>query len=480
MARSRAPASPLREREVGYGADMRGPLVSEPGTGPVHLNAPTPLFKILSGFKSTQNGLAMKMTISSKTHKEKHQTRTKKYDARMNGALYRRSPNDIALQCISADQGRELLAGIHEGDCVHNSSPRTLASKAFNRSTSTCRASTRPRSPGPLWSGGSTFWVLSPGPRGASATSTSPSTNSPRGGCQNPLHARRVYRCSCRCRAEPRLRPPKAAVGATVYFQGRPRPLLVVRAGRTSTGVFPMSSKTRAKEFGKPLKPSGRGALSTGVSYTVLSISYLEKGFVRASIPSTRLKIAGRSNDILIPLDVLVGFWAPQNPKVSNSGACWFRWGLPHLLREGGGGAGGQRLLGEGGERVQHAHWRSVLIIGVFSPARSIGLPLGMEWTHFVSSGGGGIPRSSKTRSLTITSSRLSKWYNRPRASGKSAGPPPSKIATTLLSSSVGRSWDHSLSSSSSARYTVLVNPPTSTRGNSPTRVLRFTAARTW
>ncbi len=27
--------------------------------------------------------LVMKMTISSKTHKEKHQTRTKKYDARM-------------------------------------------------------------------------------------------------------------------------------------------------------------------------------------------------------------------------------------------------------------------------------------------------------------------------------------------------------------------------------------------------------------
>ena len=47
------------------------------------------------------------------------------------GDLYRQRPNGVALRCISEEQGRELLADIHGGDCGHHSSSRTLAGKVF-------------------------------------------------------------------------------------------------------------------------------------------------------------------------------------------------------------------------------------------------------------------------------------------------------------------------------------------------------------
>jgi hypothetical protein len=47
------------------------------------------------------------------------------------GELYCRRPNDVSLRCISEEQGRELLADIHGGDCGHHSSSRTLAGKVF-------------------------------------------------------------------------------------------------------------------------------------------------------------------------------------------------------------------------------------------------------------------------------------------------------------------------------------------------------------
>ena len=45
--------------------------------------------------------------------------------------LYRKRPNEIALKCVSTEEGRELLADIHAGECGHHSSSRTLAGKAF-------------------------------------------------------------------------------------------------------------------------------------------------------------------------------------------------------------------------------------------------------------------------------------------------------------------------------------------------------------
>ena len=47
------------------------------------------------------------------------------------GELYKKRPNDVSLRCISREQGNELLADIHDGDCGHHSSSRTLVGKAF-------------------------------------------------------------------------------------------------------------------------------------------------------------------------------------------------------------------------------------------------------------------------------------------------------------------------------------------------------------
>ena len=48
------------------------------------------------------------------------------------GELYRKRPNGMSLCCISREQGKELLADIHGGDCGHHSSSRTLVGKAFH------------------------------------------------------------------------------------------------------------------------------------------------------------------------------------------------------------------------------------------------------------------------------------------------------------------------------------------------------------
>ena len=45
--------------------------------------------------------------------------------------LYRKRPNDVSLCCISKEQGKDLIADIHGGDCGHHSSSRTLVGKAF-------------------------------------------------------------------------------------------------------------------------------------------------------------------------------------------------------------------------------------------------------------------------------------------------------------------------------------------------------------
>jgi len=47
------------------------------------------------------------------------------------GDLYRRGANGILMRCISREEGRELLAEIHEGKCGSHSSSRTLVGKAF-------------------------------------------------------------------------------------------------------------------------------------------------------------------------------------------------------------------------------------------------------------------------------------------------------------------------------------------------------------
>ena len=47
------------------------------------------------------------------------------------GDLYRRGANGILMRCITREEGRELLTGIHGGECGSHSSSRTLVGKAF-------------------------------------------------------------------------------------------------------------------------------------------------------------------------------------------------------------------------------------------------------------------------------------------------------------------------------------------------------------
>jgi hypothetical protein len=47
------------------------------------------------------------------------------------GDLYRRGANDILMWCITQEEGCELLAEIHRGECGSHSSSRTLDVKAF-------------------------------------------------------------------------------------------------------------------------------------------------------------------------------------------------------------------------------------------------------------------------------------------------------------------------------------------------------------
>ena len=45
--------------------------------------------------------------------------------------LFWRRPNGVALRCVPPSDGVELLKDIHQGDCGHHSSSRTLVGKAF-------------------------------------------------------------------------------------------------------------------------------------------------------------------------------------------------------------------------------------------------------------------------------------------------------------------------------------------------------------
>ena len=124
------------------------------------------------------------------------------------GELYRKRPNDVSLHCISREQGKELLADIHRGDCGHHSSSRTLVGKAFRsgfywptalsdavelvKACEACQFHAKQihqpagglptiPSPGRSQFGGWTFWARSLGRQGAIATSTSSWTSSPSG-----------------------------------------------------------------------------------------------------------------------------------------------------------------------------------------------------------------------------------------------------------------------------------------------------------
>jgi hypothetical protein len=47
------------------------------------------------------------------------------------GDLYRRGTNDDLMRCITPEEGCELLAEVHGGECGNHVSSRTLVGKAF-------------------------------------------------------------------------------------------------------------------------------------------------------------------------------------------------------------------------------------------------------------------------------------------------------------------------------------------------------------
>jgi hypothetical protein len=47
------------------------------------------------------------------------------------GDLYRRDANGVLMRCITQEEGYELLAKVHGGECGNHASSRTLVGKAF-------------------------------------------------------------------------------------------------------------------------------------------------------------------------------------------------------------------------------------------------------------------------------------------------------------------------------------------------------------
>jgi hypothetical protein len=47
------------------------------------------------------------------------------------GDLYERGANDILMRCITWDEGCELLAKVHGGECDNHASSCTLVGKGF-------------------------------------------------------------------------------------------------------------------------------------------------------------------------------------------------------------------------------------------------------------------------------------------------------------------------------------------------------------
>jgi hypothetical protein len=124
------------------------------------------------------------------------------------GDLYRRGAKRILMQCITQEEGRELLTEIHGGECGSHSSSHTLVGKAFRhgfywptalqdaaemvKSCKACQFHAKqihtpaqalqmiPSSwPFTVW--GWISWDYSPGPSTGTGSSSSPSTSSQSG-----------------------------------------------------------------------------------------------------------------------------------------------------------------------------------------------------------------------------------------------------------------------------------------------------------
>nr|CAD40917.1 OSJNBa0088K19.3 [Oryza sativa Japonica Group] len=94
-------------------------------------SAPSSL-RLIAWIAEIQAYLTDKTLPEDREGSERVQRISKRY-VLIEGTLYRRAANGILLKCIPREQGIELLADIHEGECGAHSASRTLVGKAFRQ-----------------------------------------------------------------------------------------------------------------------------------------------------------------------------------------------------------------------------------------------------------------------------------------------------------------------------------------------------------
>jgi ribonuclease HI len=100
--------------------------------GPANLVAPQPVSQSGPDAWIFEIRYYLKENILPEDHvSAEHIVRLAKRYTMVEGDLYRRGANGILMRCISQEEGRELLAEIHRGECGSYSTSRTLVGKAF-------------------------------------------------------------------------------------------------------------------------------------------------------------------------------------------------------------------------------------------------------------------------------------------------------------------------------------------------------------
>nr|CAE03096.2 OSJNBa0017B10.11 [Oryza sativa Japonica Group] len=127
LAQPSARPDPLGETD----APGRPPMpVGVQASGPEG-SAPSSL-RLIAWIAEIQAYLTDKTLPEDREGSERVQRISKRY-VLVEGTLYRRAANGILLKCIPREQGVELLADIHEGECGAHSASRTLVGKAFRQ-----------------------------------------------------------------------------------------------------------------------------------------------------------------------------------------------------------------------------------------------------------------------------------------------------------------------------------------------------------
>nr|AAP03396.1 putative GAG-POL precursor [Oryza sativa Japonica Group]AAR87204.1 putative GAG-POL precursor [Oryza sativa Japonica Group]ABF98135.1 retrotransposon protein, putative, unclassified [Oryza sativa Japonica Group] len=127
LAQPSARPDPLEETDA---PDRPPRPVGVQASGPEG-SAPSSL-RLIVWITEIQAYLTDKTLPEDREGSERIQRISKRY-VLVEGTLYRRAANGILLKCIPREQGVELLADIHEGECGAHSASRTLVGKAFRQ-----------------------------------------------------------------------------------------------------------------------------------------------------------------------------------------------------------------------------------------------------------------------------------------------------------------------------------------------------------